>query len=221
MAVTNNTKKVVSIMSSRTGISASFFFLFAVSLLFFGASLANAGSAHDAAFDERGKPVMDKWGKCVRTKWDGDRDPCAPPAPKPAPAPVQPKPAPRPVVKLEQRQIFFDFDSAELDAEAVDKLTYLARVINNSSAIADVNIIGFADEIGASDYNLALSQRRVKAVEQFLDQRTRIDTQAADIRGLGESKGDEKCDRLPRKQKIACLRTERRVEVEFKYQLRR
>lgn len=192
--------------------SHSFFLLLTLCLLLFATSVAFARSDQDAAYDDRGNFVYDKYGKCVRTKWDGGNDPCAPAPPPPPP------PAPIPQVKLEQRQIFFDFDSDRLDAEAMAKLDYLARVINSSRAIKDAHIIGFTDVIGASDYNMRLSQRRARAVEMYLDRRTRLDTRVADIRGLGEAPDDGRCRGLARPQRIACLRPQRRVEIEFKYQ---
>lgn len=196
--------------------SASFFLLFLLSLLFFAAGIASARTAQDAAYDERGQFVLDRYGKCVRTKWDGDTDPCAPPPPPPPVKKAAPPPPP-PKVGHEQRTILFDFDSAELDNEARAKLDHLARIINGSRAIKDVHIIGFADQIGSDSYNVKLSQRRASAVEQYLDRRTRLDTRVADIRGLGEAPDTGKCDNLPRQRRIACLRPQRRVEVEFKY----
>lgn len=188
------------------------------------ASPVVAGPAQDAAFDDRGGFVQDSWGKCVRTKWDGDNDPCAPapepaPTPPPPPPPPPPAPAPEPVVELEQRTVYFDFDSANLDMEAIGKLDHLVNVINTSKQIADVRIIGYTDQYGADDYNMKLSERRVKAVEMYLDGSSRLDAVAADIRGLGKAPAEADCAAIAaRKEKIACMRKERRVEVEFKYE---
>lgn len=181
---------------------------------------AFAQSNQDAAFDRNENFVIDKHGKCVRTKWMEGDDPCNPtPPPPPTPAaPPPPPPAPAPVVELEQRTIYFDFDSAELDSEAVYKLNMLVQLINQSKQIADATIHGFADQIGASDYNQKLSERRSQAVERYLDERTRLDTKSADIRGLGESSTEAECEALTKRaEKIDCMRKERRVEIEFKY----
>ncbi len=192
----------------------------------FGASAVSAASSQDAAYDERGGFVVDKHGNCIRTKWMDGNDPCAPPPPpapepkpvvKPAPAP---KPAPTPVIKLEQRTIYFGFDSAELTDEAVEKLQYIVRLINGSMAIADVHIVGYTDEMGADDYNMELSKKRAAAVENYLDQRSRMDTSVADIRGLGEAPdADTNCSNLSRSKRIECLHKQRRVEIEFKYRV--
>jgi outer membrane protein OmpA-like peptidoglycan-associated protein len=184
------------------------------------APAAHAGPAVDPAYDERGQFISDSWGKCVRTKWQDNQDACAPAAPPP-PAPVAapaPAPAPAPVVELEQRTIYFEFDSAELDSESVNKLNHLVQVINQSKQIGDVQIVGFTDQFGTSEYNQKLSEARVKAVEEYLDQRSRLDTQAADIRGLGKAPPEAECQALKqREDRIGCMRKERRVEIEFKY----
>lgn len=191
-----------------------------ISLLIAAAQPSLAQSNQEAAFDKNKGFVVDKHGHCVRTKWmDGD-DPCnpTPPPPPPPVAPPPPPPPPPPVVELEQRTIYFDFDSAELDSEAVYKLNMLVQLINQSKQIAEVTIHGFTDQFGASDYNLKLSERRTQAVEDYLDERSRLDTQAADVRGLGKAAPEAECGALTkRNEKIDCMRKERRVEVEFKY----
>lgn len=184
------------------------------------ATPAFARDAQDAAFGNNDKPIGDSWGKCVRTKWQGENDPCrvdqvAKEAPKPAPV----APAPRPVISQEERTVYFDFDSAKLTPEATTKLDSLSNVINQSQAITEVRIVGFTDQFGTNDYNLKLSQKRVQSVVNYLNQRTRLQAQAADIRGLGKSAPDASCQGLTkREEKIACMRTERRVEAEFTYQ---
>jgi outer membrane protein OmpA-like peptidoglycan-associated protein len=218
----NNSHKNGKHMSVLKRHYSSFFALFLLAAMLLGTSAVSAASSQEAAYDERGQFIADKHGNCVRTKWSGDLDPCAPPPPpEPEPVPVAaPAPAPKPVIKLEQRTVFFNFDSAELNDEAVQKLTYLAQVINSSRAIADVSVVGYADEMGKNDYNQALSEARVKSVESFLDQRSRMDTKAASIRALGELSDMPQCSKLSRSKKIECLQPQRRVEVEFKYQVR-
>ena len=63
--------------------------------------------------------------------------------------------------------VYFDFDSAELTAEA--KMT-----LNRQSAFLNVNptlvivVEGHADERGTREYNLALGDRRATAVRDYL-----------------------------------------------------
>lgn len=191
----------------------------AAALLLAVATPAFAAPAVDAAWDKRDQPVIDTRGNCVRTKWMGDQDPCSPatavavPAPAPAPAP-----APIPEVALEQRTIYFDFDSAQLTGESQSKLDALGEVINSSTAIADVRIHGFTDQFGTSSYNEALANKRAAAVKSYLDGKSRIDASVAEVKGLGKSSPAEGCEELKRDAKIACMAKERRVEIEFKAQ---
>lgn len=176
-------------------------------------------SAEDAAYDKNSNPVVDSQGDCVRTKWQDENDPCAPPPP-PAPKPVaKPKPAPKPlpVVSLEQRTIYFNFDSAELDAESLNKLGDLATIINRSDSIMDVHVHGYTDQFGSDTYNLKLATERASAVEQYLDRNSRLDTTVAEVRGLGKASPEEECQTMKnRTKRIGCMASQRRVEIEFK-----
>lgn len=175
----------------------------------------------DAAFTKTKSFVGDTNGKCVRTKWMNQDDPCkpyVPPAPAPAPVPVaMPVVEPMPVVTLEQRTIYFDFDSAALSEEANAKLSGLATIINDSKAIADVRIHGFTDQLGTSSYNEALANRRASAVKTYLDERSRLASTVAEVKGLGKSAPEAACSAIKnREEKISCMSHERRVEIEFK-----
>lgn len=176
---------------------------------------AFAQSAQDAAYDKRNSFVSDTNGKCVRTKWMEAGDPCNP-ATAPAPIPVA-APAPQlPITSLEQRTIYFGFDSSTLTTEATSKLDGLAQIINSSSAIEDVRIHGFTDQFGTSDYNVKLASARAAAVKNYLDGRSRLSTTIGDIKGIGKSAPEAQCGSLKqRNDKIACMAKERRVEIEF------
>lgn len=187
------------------------------------APAAFATPAEDAAYNKDDKPIVSSFGNCVRTKWDGDKDVCAPDAPKPAPKPVAaaPAPAPAPVsianISQEQRTVYFDFNSAKLTGESVAKLDQLVAIINKSSEISEVRIHGFTDQFGSASYNDALASKRAKAVQEYLDSKTETKVSQGDIRGLGKAESDAACNaKKARKAKIACMATQRRVEVEFK-----
>ncbi len=179
---------------------------------------AFAQSAQDAAYDKGNGFISDSNGKCVRTKWMDAGDPCNPAAP-PAPVPVA-APAPQmPEVSLEQRTIYFGFDSSALTAESTSKLDGLAQIINSSTAIADVRIHGFTDQFGTSDYNSKLASKRAAAVKSYLDGKSRLSSTIGDIKGIGKSAPEADCENLKkRNDKIACMAKERRVEIEFKAQ---
>lgn len=193
----------------------------AAALLMAVATPAFAGPAEDAAWDKRNNPVIDSSGKCVRTKWQDVNDPCMPATAVAVPAPVPvaaPAPAPIPEVALEQRTIYFDFDSAVLTAESQSKLDALGELINSSTAIADVRIHGFTDQLGSSSYNEVLANKRAAAVKSYLDGKSRLDATVAEVKGLGKSSPAEGCEDMKRTAKIACMAKERRVEIELKAQ---
>ncbi len=179
--------------------------------------------SNDAAWDQHGQAVIDARSNCVRTKWMGDQDPCAP-APAPAPTPVvveQPAPAPAPapepelVVSQEARTVYFDFNSAELTDEAKSKLTSLAQQINGSKRVTEVHMVGFTDQIGSASYNQALSQKRVDAVHAYLSPliKLAIDPASAEFRAAGKAP-NSKCDAVKKRaERINCMHEERRVEV--------
>lgn len=198
------------------------FLLVTVSLLSF--SLSHAAFAYDAdepAFNKGAKPIYDSEGKCVRTRWQEGDDPCAP-----APVVVKKETPPAPVVVValpqvsqEQRTVYFEFNKATLTADATAKLDQLAEIINKSSAIKDVVIHGFTDQIGTASYNDALAQKRAKVVQTYLDSKSRLASTQGDIRGLGKSPTDGACAGIKKRtEKIDCMSNQRRVEVEFKAQ---
>jgi OOP family OmpA-OmpF porin len=191
---------------------------FSVGLAFVSLS-ASAADSQKPAVDERDQILHNTWGNCVRTKWQSANDACAPAAPEPAPAPVAaPAPAPEPVATLDQRTVYFDFDSAALTAESVGKLDALVEIIKNSKQIIQAGVIGYADEMGNEAYNLALSEQRSEAVRNYLDSRVSIDTKVLEVRSLGEGNPVTNCAGIKtRAEKIACLAQDRRVEVAFKY----
>ncbi len=177
-----------------------------------------AGGSQDAALDKREHTLTNSWGNCVRTKWNANSDVCAP-APKPEPVAA---PAPPPTKSLidsrEARTVYFNFNDEDLTEESRAKLDSLAYAIRGAKNIERADIIGYADEMGNSDYNVALSERRANAVEAYLQRLVTIDTSVAEIRGLGESNSVTDCnDENSRAKRISCLARDRRVEVEFKY----
>ena len=88
---------------------------------------------------------------------------------KPASAPDPPptfQPTP-PEEVTESTRVLFAFERAEVtdrQQEALRKLVARAGV----HRIVGVSILGYTDEVGSSDYNVGLSQRRAAAVADFL-----------------------------------------------------
>ncbi len=63
--------------------------------------------------------------------------------------------------------IFFDFDSDKLTGPAQEHIGLIAIVIKEFQKPI-VSVIGNADEVGQTDYNLKLSKRRAEAVAAIL-----------------------------------------------------
>lgn len=124
------------------------------------------------------------------------------PAPKPAPAP-----APKPVVKnmqvTEEHIVYFDFDSAEVKSVA-EITSYVAGL----TKLEGITLSGHTDKLGANEYNLALSRKRVNAVADALVEGG-VDRSLIATDYLGESKPVKTCA----KDTKTCLAENRRVEV--------
>ena len=101
--------------------------------------------------------------------------PAKPAPPKPAPAKVAPAPPkpkavavpPRPKRIIIFQKPGFGFDSAEFTPEARAILDEQAAILEKESDVK-VEIAGYTDSIGSEEYNQGLSERRAKAVEEYL-----------------------------------------------------
>ena len=65
-------------------------------------------------------------------------------------------------------RVFFDYDSAELDADAQELLQHQAAWLKQHN-ILSVTIEGHCDERGTREYNLALGEKRAQAVKNYLN----------------------------------------------------
>jgi OOP family OmpA-OmpF porin len=136
------------------------------------------------------------------------------PAPAPPPPPPPPPPAPPPPADadgdgvtddvdkcpgtpagtkvdkvgcpLEQTlKLLFDFDSAELRPESITELERVVKFMNDVP-FAAVLVQGHTDSVGGDAYNLALSDRRAKAVFDYLSSRG-VDPARVKSEGKGEA----------------------------------
>lgn len=187
------------------------------------APAAMADSAKKAAMNPSGGLVVRSTnGNCVRTKWDDSNDVCAPPAPEPEPvveAPA-PEPTPEPAVLLteEQRTIYFDFNKSLLTTDSLNKLDTLIAAVVASKGVQSVTVVGFADDIGSTDYNQKLSATRAGVVESYIDSKVTIPTEAKVVSAKGEESPTTNCPtKMKRSERIKCLANDRRVEVQFTY----
>jgi outer membrane protein OmpA-like peptidoglycan-associated protein len=165
-----------------------------------GAAFAGVDN-RDVVKDSRGNIVNNTFGNCVRTKWDAGHDACTG----------------QQQLGMEARTVYFDFDSAGLTPAARAKLDSLVDIIKNSTEVQSVSIIGYADMIGSSDYNYALSKRRAKAVQDYLATKGYYDTQNTDVRSFGEDVPVSNCAGVKGNELKACLWRDRRVEIELNF----
>jgi OOP family OmpA-OmpF porin len=156
---------------------------------------------------------------------DGDivpKDKCtvaaaAPAAPAPAPTPAPAAPAPKKITLASKA--LFGFDKAVLTPQgkaAIDR-DVLAR-LPEVGPVQLVTVSGHTDRLGSQQYNQALSERRAKAVKDYLVQKG-ISADKIDVIGYGKTQpvpGVSCADSLGRKKLIECLEPHRRVVVEIK-----
>ncbi|HYE00864.1 MAG TPA: OmpA family protein, partial [Alphaproteobacteria bacterium] len=88
----------------------------------------------------------------------------APPAPPPPAPPAPPPPA---AAIPSAYVVFFDFDRADITAEAARIIAEAANAARTNS-VTRIAVTGHADRSGTDRYNLALSQRRADAVRAEL-----------------------------------------------------
>jgi outer membrane protein OmpA-like peptidoglycan-associated protein len=180
-------------------------------------------SAHAAPYnytkvvrDERGNVVHAiESGTCVRTSWIEGQDVCAPKVAYTPPQIVQQRVE---VLSSDEKKVFFPFNRSELTPEARARLDTVATKLSAANSVKGASIVGYADRIGSNNYNQSLSERRAKAVQDYLAERGYVSTQIAKVRALGESAPVTQCPAsLQRSDAIQCLRADRRVELELQY----
>jgi peptidoglycan-associated lipoprotein len=93
--------------------------------------------------------------------------PVVPPPPAPAPAPVAPPAPPPPPAPVPLKDVFFDFDKAMVREDQKAALTENISWLKANPG-AKILLEGHCDERGTAEYNLALGERRAKAVKDYL-----------------------------------------------------
>ena len=83
-------------------------------------------------------------------------------------------------------KIYFDYDQDTLREEALSDLLKVSRLMKDNPKYT-LLVEGHADERGTREYNLALSERRAKAVEDFLSA-SGVSSFNVEVVGYGEEK---------------------------------
>ncbi len=83
-------------------------------------------------------------------------------------------------------RIYFDYNQDTIKPESQAVLDEIAELLQANPAVELLEIQGHADHTGPADYNLDLSMRRARAVEEALVQRG-VDTARLTVRGFGEN----------------------------------
>lgn len=89
-------------------------------------------------------------------------------------------------VKITLNNIFFDFDKSDLKEESFPELKRLA-VLMKEKATMQVEIAGHTDLVGTEEYNMALSERRARAVAKYIIDQG-IAKERVQVAFFGESK---------------------------------
>lgn len=185
-------------------------FLFTLLVTPASINLAHA-SSQDVVVSGKGDKVMTSSGDCLRTKWNVGYDKCADEERTVSEVKVV-----RKVIGMDERTVYFDFDSAALSHHEKHKLNALAQTLKEHNVKA-IKILGFTDRIGSDSYNHTLSKKRADTVKHYLDSKVTIDSSILIERGLGKHHQVKPCDGIRGKELIHCLKPNRRVVVEIDY----
>jgi len=111
------------------------------------------------------------------------------PAPEPAPRPApEPTPEPEPEVIFEfSSEVTFGLNSATLQPAAVAELDDAIELLTMHPELTLIQVAGYTCDLGESDYNQKLSQRRAQAVHDYLVENGLEDDRLS-VRGFGEAR---------------------------------
>lgn len=185
-------------MSQVTKLTLMLLGVFGLLLITPHAALAND---HMVVITKDNHFVIDSNGKCVRTKFMNTHDVCG---------------IKKEILVMDERIIYFGFDSAMLDDEEKMKLNRLAQKLIDHK-VKDVTIVGYTDRIGSHEYNQKLSEKRANSVKKHLDSKVNLDSSPVEVRGMGEKDEVKLCKGVYGDEAIKCLAPNRRVEVEIDY----
>ena len=83
----------------------------------------------------------------------------------------------------------FEFDSIELTEQAIVNLDVVGKAFQREELSEKAFLVGgHTDDVGPESYNMALSQRRARAVESYLINAHQVDNSRLTTRGFGEER---------------------------------
>ncbi|WP_261844041.1 OmpA family protein [Aliamphritea ceti] len=132
----------------------------------------------------------------------------AEPAAEPAPVMAKEEPKTKTMMVSETKSFVVNF---AFDSSKVDSVSNIANYANSLEKLDAIRLSGYTDDIGSNNYNNALSERRVKAVEAALTN-AGVSTSNIVSHHYGEADPVRACTDKGASQ-ISCLRANRRVEV--------
>ena len=162
------------------------------------AMMVTTAHAEDGKYVQNGsgEAVKNSAGECVHAQFGSMPEGCEaapPPPPKPEPKP-QPKPLPKPQPKPIQQLSLgadtnFDFDKAVLKPAGQSALdTFVAGLAG--AKVSGISVVGHTDYIGSTAYNQTLSEKRAKAVADYLAGKG-VPAAALQVVGKGEAEAKQ------------------------------
>lgn len=156
----------------------------------------------------------------LAARMEADQAACATPAVAAAPTAAAPVVTERVIERLVlATDAVFEFDRAGLNdigAAGRARLDVLAQRAKGLQGIERIVLVGHTDRLGSDAHNQPLSLQRATAVRDHLVARG-LDAALFTVEGRGSREPVKTCgDELPRNALIACLRDNRRVEVEIR-----
>lgn len=103
-----------------------------------------------------------------------------------------------------QEILYFEFDSSDLDDAARKKLEENAAWMKEDASRV-LTIEGHTDEVGTTDYNLALGERRARTTKEYLV-RLGVDQERVQIITYGEERPASEDDALNRRSMFVATR---------------
>jgi OOP family OmpA-OmpF porin len=149
---------------------------------FLSASLLGCSFSASASLNSEGKAVLKGKDKILVSAVQ----PAAAEEPAPPPPPV--KKARLVGTKIEiSEKVMFDYNKASIMRASHALLNDVAAVIKENPTITKIRVEGHTDSDGSDKYNKKLSQKRAKAVKEFLV-KAGIDASILEAKGFGEER---------------------------------